>query len=150
MLRLRKPRSSTRPLWPDRPGRLRFGSFAVSLALATSVLSVGVAFAAPSGQSMQPPANCAPYTGETCVYVSSGFGGNWDHIGSTMEVWPSVVKNKDDSLYNNGSSGRGFQVYSKTSWRGSDLYCIPKGWGWTNISWWKDNNGESNLWPLNC
>ncbi len=150
MLRLRKPRSSTRPLRPDRPGRLRFGSFAVSLALATSVLSAGVAFAGSSGQPMQPPADCAAQTGRTCLYTNSGFQGTRVVYGGINEVWASAIRNKDDSLYNNGTSGKGFQVYSKTSWRGSDLYCIPKGWGWTNISWWKDNNGESNLWPLNC
>gem|GEM_PF-4331775 len=139
---------TSRPASHSLPSNLsRRLAVVTAFVMLSSVIGVGVAFA--EGSPTQPPANCAGNTGYACAYSDNNYLGNKYLFGGQNESWAAwAIFNNDDSVYNNGTTGRGFRVYKEEGWAGS-LYCIPRGWGWT-ISWWKDNNGESNTWPWNC
>ncbi len=80
-----------------------------------------------------------------CAWTGNTYTGTrvqW--VGSVKPGWPSSINNKENSVYNHGTTGYAVVVYDGGFWN-DPHYCVKKGIHLT-LPTSKDNDGESHQW----
>lgn len=85
-------------------------------------------------------------TGAFCAYVATNFNPAYAHYEwqNDYAVWGSAVGNKENSVKNNGTTGKMVRVYDQSYYIDSH-YCFLMGHS-LNLPDNKDNDGESHKW----
>lgn len=96
------------------------------------------------------PSTCEDWPGRTCIYTSTGYTGSVTRLSGNNSSWSAwSAFNNEDSAWNNGTTGLGFRTFKEETWV-TPSWCLPRGFGYSNISTANDNDGESNLWTSYC
>lgn len=114
----------------------------------TLLLTLMLAFTSLPASAIPP--SCVGFPGRTCIYTNPGYAGSVTRLSGNNSSWsPWSAFNNEDSAWNNGTSGVGFRVFKEETWV-DPSWCLPRGFGYSNISMANDNDGEANLWTSFC
>lgn len=111
-------------------------------AFATSLMVIG--FTVVGTGSAQAVGACD--SGAFCAYKLNDLnaGGSHAEWQGSASSWPATVRNAENSVKNNGTSGMSVQVYDQL-WYVDSHYCLYKGHS-LNLPSNKDEDGESHKW----
>ncbi|MEX1279549.1 MAG: peptidase inhibitor family I36 protein [Acidimicrobiia bacterium] len=125
------------------------GVIAALLAVAMAVVMIVSAPPAEAeGAPGTPPTGCG--SSWACGYEDANYGGGKSQFKQANSSWSGwAIYNDDDSMFNNKTDGNAVRVYANANYS-NDIYCVPAGWGYTNVVWYEDNTGESNTIPGDC
>lgn len=116
---------------------------AAAAALAMGALSAVLPSAA---HAVQDDGNSTCVVLDYCAYTGTSFSGSvWTWFGDD-NIWPSVITNKEDSVWNRSSTytvrvydGTGFSTY---------IYCTPPNSSYGSMG--VNNRGSSQIWNGGC
>lgn len=111
-------------------------------AIATAVLA-----AVPiTAHAVQDNGNSSCVVLDYCAYTGSGFSGSiWTWFGDD-NIWPTVINNKEDSVWNRSSTYT-VRVYDGTGFS-SYIYCTPPNSSYGSMG--VNNRGSSHTWNGSC
>lgn len=116
---------------------------AVSVALAMLAL---VTAAPRTAEAAQDDGNSTCVVLDYCAYTGTSFSGSvWTWFGDD-NIWPSVITNKEDSVWNRSGTYT-VRVYDGTGFS-SYIYCTPPNSSYATMG--INNRGSSHTWNGSC
>jgi hypothetical protein len=137
------------------------------LVAAAGLISVlGVVASGPTAEAATSSAPSGCSAGDFCFWNNINYNDGPGRVsGDNTSFWAfphsscpnGTWANCISSVFNNGTSGMGVDVYDQTGYNG-DHYCVPDNVGlpnltevdYTGTSLWMNDNIESNYWTWSC
>lgn len=120
---------------------------AKSLAAMGALVAAGMATALGVAALAAPAASADPTcsSAEFCVWGQHYYGSDSEAFTTegNYDNWPNYIENKDSSLKNRGTTGKGVTVFRYHD-QTTAIYCAPRGVAWPDLN--PEDLGSSHYW----